>query len=190
MANRIRQLKMILASVMVLAIAAVAVVFLQFKDEDGHRGAALPTSAARAIMSLARVHQTATKDGKVQWELDADSAELDSESGRMTLKAPRVRFFLEDGTQVRLTAAQGMLNTQSNNMQVRGNVQVQNDRYTLITEELAYQHKDRVLRADAPVQIRGEAVELQAASMTYDLKTDRAQFSGQVKGTVYEGSPI
>lgn len=190
MANRTQQLKIILGTVMILALAAVAAVFIHFKHGDSPPSTALPSAAAKAIMSLARVHQTATKDGVVQWEMDADSAELDSESGRMRLKAPHVRFFLADGTQVVLTAAQGTLNTRSNNMQVQGNVQVQNGRYTLITEKLAYQHGDRILRADAPVQIVGQAVDLRADTMTYDLKTDRAHFSGRVKGTVYEGSPI
>jgi len=190
MASRTRQLKLILGAVMILALTAVAVVFVHFKRQGDPAGVNMPPMAAKAIMSLARVHQTATKDGVVQWEMDAESAQLESESGRMVLQAPKVRFFLEDGTQVHLTAAQGVLNTRSNNMQVQGNVQVRNDRYTLITEALAYQHEDRLLRADAPVQIVGQALDLKAAAMTYDLKTNRAQFSGRVEGTVYEGPPI
>jgi lipopolysaccharide export system protein LptC len=190
MASRNSRLKLILGTVMVFILAAVAVLYIHFKQQDETAGVTLPPMATKAIMSLARVHQTATKDGVVQWELNADSAELDSDTGRMVLRAPQVRFFLEDGTQVQLTAEQGELNTHSNNMQMRGNVQVRNDRYTLTTDALAYQHADRILRTDAPVQIVGQMVEIQAAAMTYDLKTDRAQFSGQVKGMIYEGLPI
>ena len=47
-----------------------------------------------------------------------------------------------------------------------------------------YTHDNRILYADSPVTITGDAMRLHAADMTYDLNTNQAQFSGRVKGTV------
>lgn len=150
----------------------------------------LPTSSTKALMALSKVHQTATKDGAVQWELDAESAELEAKTGRMVLKFPKVKFYLDDGGKVYLTARRGILFTRNNNIQVRGNVRVVNDRYTLVAETLDYEHARRRLCTDRPVTITGQAFDLSSACMTYDLNTNRAQLDGDVEGIVHEKPAI
>lgn len=150
----------------------------------------LPAEAVRSLMKLAGVHQTATKNGAVQWELDAATAELEAKSGRMVLDAPKVKFFLEDGTVVQVTAKTGILNTRSNDMQVRGNVKIRNDRYTLVTEALSYNHGDRKMETEVPVIITGGEMDLRADAMTYDLDKNTARFRGHVVGNVNEDFSI
>lgn len=174
-----------------LSIIAVAWIFYQFRqDQSALQIPIPPEQATKAIMALSRVHQTATKEGLVQWELDADTARLEADTGKMVLQSPQVNFFLDDGTRVHLTAREGVLYTRSNNMEVRGNVHLRNDRYSLKTEVLAYEHDHRVMRADAPVHITGQTIELKAATMQYDLKTNRTLFGGPVEGLLYENPPI
>jgi LPS export ABC transporter protein LptC len=146
----------------------------------------LPPGASTAILSLTGVHQTATKNGVLEWELKAETAELESKSGRMVLKAPKVLFYLADGGQVHLTAEQGVLDTKSNDIQVQGNVRVVEDRYTLLTEQLDYKHAKRILRSDKPVHIFNQSADLKAAGMIYDLNTNQARFAGRVKGSLNE----
>ena len=174
-----------------LSIIAVVWIFYQFRQDQSALQIPLPPEqATKAIMALSRVHQTATKDGIVQWELDADTAKLEAGTGKMVLQSPRVNFFLEDGTRVQLSAREGILFTRSNDMEVRGNVHLRNDRYSLKTEILAYEHDHRLMRADAPVHITGPDVELKAAAMHYDLKSNQTLFSGPVEGLLYEKPPI
>ena len=181
MANRKRNMKIVFTAAAVTGLAVLIAVFLQFRNQQ--MGALpIPMPAVNALMTLAKVHQTATKDGKVQWELDAASAQLEANGGRMILTAPTVQFHLEDGTQVNLTADQGILHTNNNNMEVTGNVRLQNDRYTLLTEALVYLHSKRILKSNAPVHIQSATAALRADRMTYDLKDNRAQFVGQVEG--------
>ncbi len=187
MATRIRKLKLALLLAVGISVIAVIAVFYQFrKNSAGPTIPVPPKAATKAIMALSQVHQTATKDGTVQWELDAAAAELETGTGRMVLEAPKVIFFLDDGTKVNLTAREGILYTRNNNIEMRGNVRVKNDRYTLITDVLAYEHDHRLLQADAPVQIIGKDIELKAATMRYDLNTNQARFQGQVEGVLFE----
>jgi LPS export ABC transporter protein LptC len=196
MARHEKRLKIMLAAVLLIGIAALTAVFFQFRRQGVEQlgSEVISKLSEKTIMSLDRVRQTATKDGTVQWELAADSAELESGGQIMVLQSPRVDFFLKDGSKVHLTAQKGILNTTSNDMQVHGNVHVHNDRYTLSTEMLAYRHERNMLQSDDPVRISGEEIDLTAATMIYDLNTNQAQFTGQVdgllKGSLSEDFPL
>lgn len=185
MADRKRTFKWILTSLIILGLAGLVILFLQLRRYQ-HKPLPLPDSATRALMTLAQLHQTATKDGKVQWELDAQSAQLEADNGRMILTSPTVVFHLKDGGRVRLTAAQGVLDTRSHDMQVSGNVHLHSDRYTLRTQALDYRHDRRILHSDVPVQISGQAFDLRADKMKYNLDSDTAQFEGRVEGNLDE----
>ncbi len=181
-----KRIKLALAAVIAIGLSAVGWAFVQFRSDQQSLQQAIPQMTTKAVMALAKVSQTATRDGTIQWKLDASSAELEADTGRMILQSPEVHFFMEDGTKVHLTALQGILHTRSNDMEIQGNVSLRNSRYTLTTETLIYEHDSRILRADKPVKISGDAMQLNAADMTYDLNTNQAKFSGRVKGTVHE----
>ncbi len=191
MARRTQNLKCWIGAGFVLAFVSVLWVFYQYRQaRDGLIIPLPPETATNAIMALSKVHQTATKDGQTQWELDADAAELEAGTGRMVLRSPSVSFVLEDGTRINLTARQGVLYTKTNNMEVRGKVNIRNDRYTLTTESLTYEHDHRVLLADSAVQITGQAIDLKAAAMRYDLNTNQTLFEGRVEGILYENPAL
>jgi LPS export ABC transporter protein LptC len=173
-----------------LSFTAIAWMFYHHRQGPDAVSIPLPASSTKALMALSKVHQIATKDGKVQWELDAESAELEATSGRMVLESPQVKFNLDDGGNVYLSAHQGVLFTDNNNINVRGNVRVVNDRYTLVAETLNYDHAQRRLSTDEPVTITGRSFDLSSAGLTYDLNTNQAQFDGDVIGIVHEKPAI
>lgn len=183
---RHKSLKFILVGFVAIPIAAVIVIFTQFHRKLEQTKPPVSPVAEKTLMSLDKVRQTATKDGAVQWELDARTAELEAETGLMVLNGLSVRFFLEDGSQVFLTARRGVLDTQKRDIEVTGNVKVENDRYTLLTEMLSYRHETRTLLSDKPVRIVGRSIELRAATMTYELDANRASFEGNVDGNIDE----
>ncbi len=182
-----KKFKLALLGFLALTLIIAGVVLFQ-KQRSSQTGITVPVppSAAKALLALTGVRQTATKNGVLQWELDAETAELESRSGRMVLKAPQVDFFMEDGTRIHLTAEQGVLDTNSNDMQVQGNVRVSEDRYTMVAERLDYNHAARILSSDKPVHIFGRSADLTAERMTYDLNTSQARFEGSVRGILDE----
>jgi LPS export ABC transporter protein LptC len=191
MAGRSQKIKWTIAAIVALSIIAVGWTFYQYRQTRGSLKIPLPPeTATQAIMALSRVHQTATKDGHTQWELDADAAELEAGTGKMLLKAPKVNFFLEDGTKISLTAREGILNTKTNDMEVHGKVRIHNARYTLTTETLTYEHDHNVLQAESAVQITGAAMDLKAAAMRYNLATNQTEFDGRVEGILYENPAL
>jgi len=191
MAGRSQKIKWTIATIVALAVIAVGWAFYQYRQTRSSLKIPLPPeTATQAIMALSRVHQTATKDGHTQWELDAEAAELEAGTGKMVLQAPKVNFFLEDGTKISLTAREGVLHTKTNDMEVHGKVRIHNDRYTLTTETLTYEHDQRVLQAESAVKITGAAMDLKAAAMRYDLTTNQTEFDGRVEGILYENPAL
>lgn len=177
----------VLIAFAVLVVVALGIIFVLFKNEQA-QPVQLPKSTTKALMRLAKIHQTATREGKVEWELDAESAQLETQSGRMILNMPTIEFHMQDEQKAYLTAELGVLDTHSNDMQVKGNVRLKNDRYTLLTEALAYNHKDRTLTTDKPIFIKSKAFNLRADKMTYNLNNNLAQFDGHVEGTLSENA--
>jgi lipopolysaccharide export system protein LptC len=185
MARRKKKIKLALTLVLGVPLGAVFWYFFLFR-QGPQPALPLPQAATKAIMALSKVRQTATKDGIVQWKLEADTAEMEADTGRMVLQSPEVDFFLEDGSQVHLTAQWGTLYTRNNNIEVQGNVHLHSDRYTLVTEELAYSSEHQLITTKKEVRINGKTIQLHAAAMTYDLKTNEARFTGPVKGILHE----
>jgi LPS export ABC transporter protein LptC len=188
MDRRKARFKLALILMLGISLGAVFWYFFLFRQKS-YPTASVSQPSSKAVMALSKVRQTATKDGVVQWKLEAVSAEMEADTGRMVLKSPEVNFFLEDGGQVHLTARKGILYTRDNNMEVQGNVHLRSDRYTLVTEALTYDNERHLITTTKEVQISGKTIQLHAAAMTYDLKVNQARFAGPVKGILHE-NPI
>ncbi|MEJ2039499.1 MAG: LPS export ABC transporter periplasmic protein LptC [Desulfosarcinaceae bacterium] len=179
----------VLLGVIGLSLAGVGWLFVKGRVRPPEK-VEIPVEAAKALMKLVGVHQVATKNGAVQWELDARSAELEAKSGQMILDSPDVNFYLEDGGMVHVTAKKGILDTRSKDIEVKGNVEVHDNRYTLLTEALIYKHGARVMESPVPVKITGGTIDVSADAMTYDLEKNIARFDGHVVGHVNEDFSI
>ena len=139
-----------------------------------------------AEMSIGKVHQTATRDGVKEWDLVAESAKYDEERSQVEFDRVAATFFLKDNQEVSLNADRGILQTDSKDMAVSGNVVVANRGYRLQTEALTYRHSQRQILSRAPVEISGNAFRLTAERLTLDLETEEAQLEGKVSGSFHE----
>ena len=190
MRNARKKLTLGITLTVVITLAAVAAIYMKRPFPTGDTPTEPPQMAEQSVMYLSGVRQTATKDGAVQWEMEAESAELEAASGRMTLRAPRVAFYLEDGERVYLTADEGVLYTKNNDIEARGNVHIRESRYTFTTETLTYQHDTRVLHSESGVRIESARMTLNAQTLWYNLNSRQALFSGDVQGKIYEAFPL
>jgi LPS export ABC transporter protein LptC len=131
---------------------------------------------------LGRIRQTATHDGVKQWLLDAESAKYLDDGNRTLLKKIEVTFFLKNAEQVLLTADEGILHNDSNDMEALGNVIVTSESGSLTTQEMYYDNAKKLLTCDSPVWLKGVDFDIEADLMRFDLKSNRTYFNGNVKG--------
>ena len=118
--------------------------------------------------------------------MDAGSVRFVEDRKEAFFKDISVVFFLETGEKIFLTAKEGILKTDSNDIEVNGDVVIRNADYRLETKTISYGHEKRMITSNVPVAILGPAFNLTADSLQIDLNKITAQFNGNVKGNIDE----
>jgi len=184
-----KKLKLFLFFSIIFIIGIVVATFANRRATDVDDTEA-PLRQNEAGMAIGRVHQTATREGVIEWSLDAASVKYLEDQKKALLRQVSITFFLKDGNQVHLTAEEGVLATDSKDIEVSGNVVVKHQDYRLKTERLRYEHEKRLLFCEVPVKISGEHFELEADAMSVDLNQKSAWFEGHVNGNISQDTAI
>jgi LPS export ABC transporter protein LptC len=176
-----RKMKWLLLSIMLLTVGSVVSVFIGYRFVPDNAENMRVSITREGDISISRIHHTATRNGKTEWILEAESAHVVRSRNRAILKEVTVTFFLKDESRVRLSAHHGILDYKTNDIEVNGDVIVNRGRHRLRTDSLSYRHRQRRFVAKAPVTISGESMNLTADSMSYDLTKNRTLFEGNVR---------
>ena len=185
-----KKLKYVLLAVVVIAVGIVIVVYMGYRRLSEAPELLLDTLQDGADMSIGKIHQTATRNGKREWSLEAESAHYIEDKKEVILKDLAVTFYLDDGDEVYLTAQRGVLNTGSNDIEVSGNVIIKKDTYRLVTEKLNYENKQRIIFTLSPVLLTGKDARVSANSASLDLNTNTIRLKGNVESTISEKKPL
>ena len=178
------KIKILLLTIILVTIGGVIGIYIGFR-QDSKLAEPIPESIEPdATLSIGKIHQTATRKGKKQWSLEANSAHYIDKTNQMVLKDLSVIFFLEDDSEVTLAADRGILKIDSNDITVSGNVVLDNQEYKLLTDKLNYVHDRRVMYSDTPVIITGASARLEADSASFDLNSKRITMDGSVEATI------
>ncbi|MGD9174686.1 MAG: LPS export ABC transporter periplasmic protein LptC [Desulfobacterales bacterium] len=181
-----RKLKFILLATIVIALGTVIAIYIQFRSDVDVAEQVVESEEPDATLSVNKIQQTATRDGKKEWSLEASSGHYLDKTRQLLLKDVKVTFFLKDKSEIILKADQGTLNTDTSNIEVSGNVILKNNEYRMLTENLSYLHDQRVLYSKAPVRISSASAELAAESLSFDLDAKRLTLEGGVATTIDE----
>ena len=181
-----KKLKFFLISLIFLTFGVILIVFLQYRHVLEKNDISVSIGQSKANISIGKAQQTATRNGRKEWSLEAASADYMDKNSQAIFKDLSVIFYLKDETEVYITANQGILKTDSNDMEIYGNVVVRNKDYKLICDNLYYKHDKRILFSKVPVNITGDSFEIVADSMSLNLNTNKALFEGKVRGTFSE----
>ena len=178
---------MFLLIVILLSVGTVVSVFIGYRQVSNAPEMLLTSIKEGANLSLGKIRQTATRDGKKEWSLEADSANYMEAENKVDLKNLSVVYFLEDNREVYLEADQGILQTDTNDIEFSGNVVIRNEAYRMKTEHLNYEHGQRIIICDQSIRISGQGAELTAESAKYDLNADKIVLKGDVVATIPRG---
>ena len=179
-----KKLRTFFLIVILLAVGTVVAVFIGYRKVSNAPELLLSSIKDGADLSLGKIRQTATRDGRKEWSLEAGSANYMQNEKKAVLKDLAITYFLEDNQEVYLNADQGILNTETNDIEFAGNVVIRNEDYRLTTEQLSYEHNRRFIFTDDPVNISGDASEVTADAATFDLKVNKIVLTGKVKAVI------
>jgi len=120
--------------VILAAVGTIVSVFIGYRQVSNAPDLLLSSIKEGANLSLGKIRQTATRDGIKEWSLEADSANYREADNKVDLKNLSVIYFLEDDREVYLKADQGILLTDTNDIEFSGNVVIRNEAYQMTTE--------------------------------------------------------
>lgn len=172
------------AAGIILVTALAAAVYFGYQRIVSVMKPEVPTSAATEAMVVERIHQSSTKDGRTEWNLDAASAQYLLPEKKMLLNDLFVTFFTKEGQKVYVTARHGTVRTDSHDMEAHDDVVVYNELYHMNADRMTYAQNSRVITCDTPVKITSQAGEILADSLAMDLNTNRLVMKGHVHGTL------
>jgi len=181
-----KKLKLILLSVIFVGLGVTLAVFISHRRMSGKEKNIVSDIRNNANISIGKAHQTATRNGIKEWNLDAASVNYMVKKNQAIFQDLSITFYLKNKTEVYLTANKGILKIDSNDMEILGNVVVKNSIYRLKTENLFYRHNQRIIFSKVPVKVSGAAFNLVADSMSLNLNTNKTMFEGKVQGTLRE----
>lgn len=180
------RIKRILVGVILLVFGLVVATFITYRKVSERPELLVSLLGDKAKLTLGAIQHTATRDGVKEWTLEAESARLIEERQQLWMENISVVYFLKDGKEVYLTAEQGVLQTQSNDIDVAGNVVVISEPYELKTKRLSYRHAERRIFSQAPVEIISTKSYLGADGLSFDMDSRTAEFAGNVEGIFNE----
>ena len=179
-----RFLKRVVVALICVAAGIAATAYFGYRRISPLTELAVSPKAGQEAMIVEHVHQSATREGRTEWSLDAATAQYRLNEKKVLLTDIAVTFFTRDDQKVYLTARHGTLMTDSHDMEAHDEVVVFNDAYRLETEKMIYSHASRMITSDVPVKINGQAGELLGDSLAVDLKVNRLAMRGHVRGTL------
>jgi len=184
--NNSKKLKLFLLSVIVITLTVVIAVFINYRRILNKPEKLISSLPGGANLSIGEIHQTATRNGIKEWSLDAASAQYIDAKKMVVLNDLSITFFLKDKRKVYLTANKGILETDSKNIEIIGDIIVKNESSRLFTERIKYEHSQRLLLSKVPVKITGNSYQITADMMSLDLNTNKTVLEGRVEGAFSE----
>jgi LPS export ABC transporter protein LptC len=170
---------------MVLMVAGMGFALVShFPSEEEEHLTAEPMLPKKSDVYLNGIHHVATRDGVKEWMLDAESAQYEKAGSKTVFKNISATFFLEGGRAVTLNSRDGILSTDTKDMEIWGEVVAQSGSYQLNTNRIHYDHKAQVLSTKTPVVITGKGLEITGDTMTFDLQTEHVVVQGQVEAVL------
>jgi len=132
-------------------------------------------------INLSQIHHVASRDGIKEWILDADSAQYQRTENKTVLRHISATFYLKDSRSIHLTSRDGILLTETKDLEVSGDVVVRSGPFELNTERLHYDHKNRSIFTDGRVVMKGRGMDLTGKGLVFSLNTERALIKGDVE---------
>jgi len=176
--------KLILPAIILIVIGTVMAVFIGYRRVSNTPELLLSTIKTGADLSIGKIRQTSTRNGKKHWRLEASSANYMENEKKVVLQDLSVTFFLKNQDKAYLVADRGVLQTDTNDIEFSGNVVIRNKGYRLQTDNLLYENEKRIIICKDPLRITGNDTALAADSASYDLNAGKIVIKGNVDATI------
>jgi len=141
---------------------------------------------ADAEMKLTDMEFTEMQEGKRYWTLCASEAKYFQDEQKTLLQTVHLTLYLDKtGEEIQLESREGVLHSETKDIDLSGNIRVALPReYVLTTETAHYTNSDRIIKSDDPVHISGPGLELDGNRWKYRIADHVAKIDGKVTASL------
>lgn len=182
------RVKLIFVIFLVVAVSAIGVsLYINSTMRKGLSGTVVRSSNADIRIEKARYVET--KNGRKDWELEADTAQYFKNDNLTVFENVRVVFYSQNGANYTLTGREGRLRNDSKDMDIVGNVVVTStDNYQLKTDSLKYIAGNRQISTKDKVFFTGPNISIEGVGFLADMITERAYVLANVRTVVKDAA--
>jgi LPS export ABC transporter protein LptC len=177
---KFKKIRYLILSVIILTPLLIFTVFLRSDNFIKNKEKVLYNIVKNADISLKKINHVATKDGKKEWAFKSDEVIFSANEKKAEVKSLYLTFFLQNGIEANLTANNGVLNYETNNIEAFGNVIVTDGSYILKTEHIFYNNKNKIIASKDAVKIMGTYFNISANSMILNIDKGSAELNGDI----------
>ncbi|MDO8426693.1 MAG: LPS export ABC transporter periplasmic protein LptC, partial [Deltaproteobacteria bacterium] len=157
-------------------------VFIHYKTENTFKVSF--DGEKKLEVKIEKIHYSGTKEGRVEWELFADSAKRTKAEDLTIFETLKVIFYAKDGTPYTLNAKEGRLREAAGEIYALGDVTVDSQAgYTLKAQSLKYAIKSKEITSEGPVEITSEAMDMVGTGLRAEIESGRFFLLKNVKAT-------
>ncbi|MEW6385969.1 MAG: LPS export ABC transporter periplasmic protein LptC [Thermodesulfobacteriota bacterium] len=128
-----------------------------------------PPAPAEAQAKMESLCLTETEDGGRRWCLNAKKADFLKDRGEIRISDIQVDFFGYPGGDLRLKCQEGLVNTKTRALTLKGGVEIARGDLLIKTDLVTYQPEDRVLVAPGDITLERPTLKIQGKDLKVDL---------------------
>lgn len=185
-----RKIRVALSSFVALSIVSLAVlVFIYYRA--GKEQKAGFEQDEQVDIKVEKIRYSGTKAGKVEWELEADSARRSKGEDLTILENIKVTFYAKDGTAYTLTSKEGMFREAAGEIVASGSVVIESsgEGYTIRTSSLKFFLNDKLITTDKRVEMTSRGTDLAGTGLEAFVDQERFRLKKDVRA-VFRDSAI
>lgn len=144
-----------------------------------------PEDGEAVSISVKGISLTQGEGGAETWRLNATSANLDQETGVVSVQAPNITYFLKgDKREMHIKSTQGTIEQSQSLVQLWGDVRVDEADNLLTTSKAQYEGTTNILTLPEPLDFFNPMFVGKANSAKWDLNSNIFTASGAIKVTI------
>jgi len=183
-----RKIRIALYAFISLSILGLAVaVFVHQQTQNTLRVSF--TEDKKLEVRIDKIHYSGTREGRVEWEFEADHATREKDDELTVFSNVRATFYPADGSPYTLTAREGRYWESRGLVHAIGNVRVESKgRFALETEKLELKMDSRKISTSTDVSITSELMDVRGRGLEADVGTGDFRILSNVRAVVSDAA--
>jgi LPS export ABC transporter protein LptC len=185
-----RKIRIALSAFVILSIISLAVlVYIYYKADKGSKASF--EQDERVQVNIEKIRYSGTKKGRVEWELEADSARRSKDEDLTILENIKVTFYARGGSSYVLTAKKGTFREAAGEIVASGDVVIEasGDGYTIKTNSLTYLVNDRKITSAERVKMTSRGIDLEGTGLVALVDKESFRLLRKVRA-VFRGTAV